>query len=90
MRIFMQTPPRNAEVPRYCHLILQQDLLGGWLLLREAGQQGGRATLKREVFLDRDSAEAALTVARDRELKRGYQVMFTQGAEVPSGLRYGE
>jgi hypothetical protein len=60
------------------------------MLLRESGHQGGRATLKREVYLDRDSAEAALMAARDKELKRGFQVMFTQGAEVPSGLRYGE
>jgi hypothetical protein len=90
MRIFMQTPPRTAEAPRYCHLILQQDLLGGWTLLRESGHQGGRASLKREVFLDRDAAEAALMAARDRELKRGFQVMFTQGAEAPSGLQYGD
>jgi hypothetical protein len=90
MRIFLQTPPRDAEAPRYCHLILQQDLLGGWMLLRESGHQGGRATLKREVYLDRDAAEAALMAARDKELKRGFQVMFTQGAEVPAGLRYGE
>lgn len=90
MRIFLQTPPRAAEAPRYCHLILQEDLLGGWMLLRESGQPGGRATLKREVYLDRDSAEAALMAARDKELKRGFQVMFTQGADAPSGLRYGE
>jgi hypothetical protein len=88
MRIFMQTPPRAAEAPRYCHLILQQDLLGGWTLLRESGQQGGRTSLKREVFLEREAAEGALIAARDLHLRKGYQVMFTQGAEVPAGLRY--
>ena len=90
MRIFLQTPPRAAEQPRYCHLILQQDLLGGWTLLREWGRTGGRASLKREVFLDRDAAEAALVLARDRELKRGFQIMFTQGADAPAGRHYGD
>ena len=37
MRIFMQTVPHGTEAPRYCHLILQQDLLGGWSLTRRFG-----------------------------------------------------
>jgi predicted DNA-binding WGR domain protein len=90
MRIFMQTQPQAQESPRYYHLILQQDLLGGWTLIREWGQLGGRATMKREVFLEREPAENALTSARDQQIKRGFHVMFAQGAELPSGLRYGE
>jgi predicted DNA-binding WGR domain protein len=88
MRIFMQLKAGEREAPRYYHLILQQDLLGGWTLLREWGQQGGRASLKREVYLEREAAESALLAARDQQLKKGFQVMFTQGAEVPAGLRY--
>jgi predicted DNA-binding WGR domain protein len=90
MRIFMQTQPATRDAPKYCHLILQQDLLGGWTLTREWGQTGGRASLKREVYLDRDAAMKALTDARDAQLKRGFQVMFAQGADAPAGLGYGD
>lgn len=84
----MQTQPQGSEAPKYCHLILQQDLLGGWTLLRESGQQGGRGTLKREVYLEREAAELALMAARDAQLRRGFHVMFFQGIEAPPGSTY--
>jgi predicted DNA-binding WGR domain protein len=52
-------------------------------LLRETGQPGGRSQLKREQFLDRDQALAAFEKARDQQVKKGFQVMFAQGAEAP-------
>lgn len=85
MRIYLQTKPAAGESPRYVQLVLQQDLLGGWTLYREAGTEGGRATLRKELYLDRDSALAAFEQARDRQVKRGYQVMITQGMESPHG-----
>ncbi len=85
MRIYMQTQPAPGETPRYLQLVLEQDLLGAWTLYRESGTQGGRATLKKQVFLDRDSALAAFEQARDRQLGRGYKVMITEGME----SRYG-
>jgi hypothetical protein len=39
--------------------------------------------VKREQFLDREQALAAFESARDAQLKRGFQVMFAQGAEAP-------
>jgi hypothetical protein len=51
--------------------------------VREAGQMGGRSTLKREQYLDQASAMAALEHARDMQLKKGFQLMFAQGAEAP-------
>ena len=86
MRIFMQTKPVSAEPPRYYQIALQQDLLGGWTLTREWGQQGGRSSLKREVYLERDDALAAFEHARDAQIKRGFQVMFSQGSESPYGV----
>ena len=65
--------------------MLEQDLLGGWTLYRETGQQGGKATLRREQFLERDAAINAFEKARDAQLKRGYRVMFAQGLEGPYG-----
>jgi hypothetical protein len=88
MRIFMQTRPASKEAPRYYHLILQQDLLGGWTLIREWGQQGGRVSGRRDFFSERDKAELALINARDQQLGKGFQVMFFQGMDAPTGSRY--
>ena len=85
MRIYMQTRPAAGEAPRYVQLVLEQDLLGGWMLYRESGTEGGRATLRREVYLERDAALAAFEQARDNQVKRGYRVMITQGMESPHG-----
>lgn len=85
MHLYLQTPPGSGTAPRYCRIALEQDLLGGWTLYRESGTEGGRATLKREVYLDRDAALVAFESARDAQLKRGFKVMITQGAEYPHG-----
>ena len=58
----MQTQPAGSDAPRYYQIVLQQDLLGGWTLFREWGQQGNRrASSKSEIYLERD---AALTGAK--------------------------
>lgn len=85
MRLYLQNLPGNAEPPRYVQIVLEQDLLGGWTLYRESGTQGGKAMLKREQFLERDAAMAALEKARDAQLKRGFRLMFAQGLEGPHG-----
>src|SRR5437762_783639 len=56
MRLFLQQTPLAGEAPKFVQLVLEQDLLGGWLLIRESGQTGGRSQLKREQYLDRDAA----------------------------------
>ena len=56
MRVLLQQRPDAGEAPRYVQLTLQPDLFGGWELLRETGQIGGRATLKREQYLLQDEA----------------------------------
>jgi len=83
MRIYLQQRPQAGEAPRFYSISLNQDLLGGWVLLREWGQPGGRNAAKRELFLDRDDAMRALSSARDAQLKRGFQVMFAQGVDAP-------
>ena len=62
MRLLLQQRPDAREAPRFVQLTLQPDLLGGWTLLRETGQTGGRSTLRREQFLDHASALAALAM----------------------------
>ena len=83
MRILLQQRPAAGEPPRYLQLTLQPDLFGGWELLRESGQLGGRAQLRREQYLLQAEATAAFEKARDSQLKRGYQLMFVSGAEPP-------
>ncbi|TWI00356.1 WGR domain-containing protein [Luteimonas cucumeris] len=83
MRLLLQQRPDGREAPRFVQLMLEADLLGGWALVRESGQIGGRSQLKREQFLDHASALAALEHARDQQLKRGFQMMFAQGTDAP-------
>ena len=83
MRLFMQTKPQTSDAPKFYQLVLQQDLLGGWTLYREWGQQGGRSSSKREVYLERDDALAAFEQARDAQIKRGFQVVFASGEPHP-------
>ena len=83
MRVFLQQRPDAGEAPRYVQLTLQPDLFGGWELLRETGQIGGRATLKREQYLLQDEANTAFEKARDSHLKRGFQLMFARVADAP-------
>ena len=85
MRLYLQAMTATAEAPRYAQITLEQDLLGGWTLYRESGVQGGKATLKREQFLERDDALAAFEKARDAQIKRGFRVMFSQGLDGPYG-----
>lgn len=79
MRLLLQQRPQGPEAPRFVQLMLQPDLLGGWTLLRETGQIGGRSAVRRDQFLDREAAFAALEAARDAQLKRGFQLMFAEG-----------
>lgn len=83
MRIYMQTPVTDERPPRFYHLFLQKDLIGGWTLVREWGAQGSAGRLVREHYPDRDAAEQALLHARDAQLGRGYRIMFAEGQERP-------
>lgn len=79
MRLLLQQPAEGREAPRFVQLMLQPDLLGGWTLVRESGQIGGRSQLRREQFLDQASAVSALEHARDAQIRRGFRVVYAQG-----------
>ncbi len=78
MRIYMQIPPGDNRPPRYYDLHLQEDLLGGWTLVREWGFQGAGGRLIRDHYVDRERAEQAMFKVRDTQLTKGYQVVFMQ------------
>jgi predicted DNA-binding WGR domain protein len=83
MRMLLQQRPDGPEAPRFVQLMLERDLLGGWTLIRESGRMGSRSQLRREQFHDQSSAEAALEHARDLQLKKGFQLVYAQGATAP-------
>ena len=83
MRLLLQQRPGGPEAPRFVQLMLERDLLGGWTLVRESGQVGGRSSVRREQFMEQGEALAALEHARDLQLRKGFQLMFAQGAEAP-------
>lgn len=84
MRVYLQAPASSDAAPKFCHLVLAQDLLGHWTLSRETGQQGARSQLRREVFTDQVSAQQAWEHARDQCLQRGFRVMFVEGTDARS------
>ncbi|MGN6153739.1 MAG: WGR domain-containing protein [Lysobacteraceae bacterium] len=83
MRILLQRRPDGHEAPKFVQLQLEADLFGGWTLVRETGQIGGRSTVRREQHADQASALAAFEHARDQTLKKGFQLMFAQGVDAP-------
>uniref|UniRef100_UPI001902409E WGR domain-containing protein n=1 Tax=Xanthomonas fragariae TaxID=48664 RepID=UPI001902409E len=50
MRIHLQHDPGGNPPLRYVQLTLQPDLFGGWELLRESCQIGGRTQLRRDQY----------------------------------------
>ena len=83
MRIYMQTLPQTGTSPRYYHLVLQEDLLEGWTLIKETGYQGSKGKLTKQHYPSQEEALGAMLQARDAQLKRGYQVVFVQGQNRP-------
>ena len=75
----MQTAPSTEGPPRFFELILQEDLLGGWSLIRQSGRTGTRGTFRKELFDDQDKAQQALINYRDQQLRKGFVVMFIHG-----------
>jgi len=79
MRIYLQSQPTEAGIIRFVHLIMQEDLMGGWTLIRESGKQGSPGTIKREQFESQEQALNAMMKWRDKNISRGYRVAFVQG-----------
>ena len=83
MRLLLQQRPEGREAPRFVQLMLERDLLGGWSLVRESGLIGGRSQLRRDQFPDQATATQAFEHARDLQLRKGFQVLYSQGAGAP-------
>ncbi len=82
MRIYMQTAQMGDKPPRFYHLHLQEDLLEGWTLVKETGYQGAAGRVTKEYYESRDNALDALITARDKQVNRGYRIVFAQGEHI--------
>ena len=83
MRIYMQIQPPANKPPRFYQLQLQEDLLDGWTLIKESGYQGSSGKITREHHKTYDDAVSALTKTRDRQIERGYRVVYSEGTPNP-------
>ena len=81
MRVYMQTQAEADKMPRFYQLVLQEDLLNGWTLVREWGQQGSPGRVKKDQFPSREEAQQALIKVRDAQMKRGFRVVYMRGDE---------
>jgi len=79
MRIYLQTLPQEGKNLRFYQLSLQRDMLDGWTLIKESGVQGSSGRIYKECYKSWDEAQAAMLIVRDKQIKRGYQVVFTRG-----------
>lgn len=84
MRIYLQSQPTPSGFIRFVHLVLQEDLMGGWTLIRESGNQGSPGTVKRENFDAKEQALEAMVKWRDKNIKRGFRVAFVEGDRTPA------
>ncbi|MDH5447237.1 MAG: WGR domain-containing protein [Gammaproteobacteria bacterium] len=82
MRVYMQTPLEKDQTPRYYQLLVQEDLLEGWTLIREWGRQGAPGRIKRDHFATLEETLTACIKVRDTQLNKGYQVVFSKGQEL--------
>lgn len=73
----MQITP-NDQPLRFCHLLLQQDLLGSWIFIKEIGYQGSAGRINRKLFEDQEHAQNMLIHQRDLMLKKGFRVVFSE------------
>ncbi|MCK4744328.1 MAG: WGR domain-containing protein [Sulfuriflexus sp.] len=74
-----QIPDDVGQAPRFLHLLIQEDLLEGWQLVREMGYQGKSGRVRRNHFEDYSEAIQAMLKERDTQIKRGYRVVFVEG-----------
>ncbi len=60
-----------------------QPSVRSWNTTAPSRQLCGRSTLRKSLFADQASALLALQKERDAQLKKGFQLMFAQGADAP-------
>ncbi len=78
MHILLQQIAPGLPAPRFVRLALREDLFGGWELIRESGQLGGKSQVRRELFLSQAEAREALETACAALARRGFVAQTPQ------------
>ena len=79
MRIYMQQTHSDLNTPRFCHLHLQEDLIDGWTLIKETGQQGKPGRIVKKHFATHELALEALVKIKDDQVDKGFKIVFAEG-----------
>jgi len=83
MRIYMQTRASEDHAPKFYHIHLDKDLLDGWNVVKEWGAQGSPGRVLKKHFQQIHDAENEALVTRDKQIKKGYRVVFIEGQNKP-------
>jgi len=83
MQLYLQIPAVEDKPPRFCQLIIQSDLIGGWTLIREAGNQGKAGRVTRNHFESYQEALDLMMNWRDKQINRGFKVVYMKGMDLP-------
>ena len=83
MRLYLQIPAMEDKPPRFCQLIIQPDLIGGWTLIRETGYQGKSGRVQQSHHETYEDAQASMMTWRDKQINRGFKVVYMKGMDLP-------
>lgn len=83
MRLYMQNNADDGKESRFYQLLLQPDLISGWTLIRETGYQGKTGRVQQTHYDSHDEAIEALMEWRDKQIKRGFQIVYMKGMDKP-------
>jgi hypothetical protein len=79
MRIYMQQQGADQQTLRFCHIHLQEDLIGGWNLIKETGIQGKPGRVVKTHFESHADAIEALSKLKDDHVDKGFKIVFARG-----------
>jgi len=79
MRIYMQTIADENQAPKFYHIHVEQDLFQGWIVTKEWGAQGSSGRIQKKQFANAEDANAEAIESRDKQIKKGYRVVFVEG-----------
>ena len=83
MKIYLQTMPGVGPHLRFYQLSLQKDIFDGWTLIKESGIQGMSGRISKQHYNTWEEAQSAMLTTRDKQVDRGYKVVFTHGDKQP-------
>jgi predicted DNA-binding WGR domain protein len=79
MRIFLQSQDDHFKTISFYNIYLDYDLFQSWILINEWGHIGLKGKSSKKIFLSYNDAVSEITNQRDKLIKKGYQILYTEG-----------